>query len=232
MTEQTYVRKEAPGKREAALDAAVELFLSGGFDRTTMDAVAARAGVSKTTVYTYFGDKFGLFRAVTERAGAALDLDLDRAVLASADDPEDRLAHIFFKVLEATSAPQYLAFVRVMAAESSRYPELVDTVSSLGVPHAVDVVETTLREDAVRHGYTLPDPQAYAGLFIRMAAASVQMDALLALGETYGAVFLRELARWTAVVFLRSLRNGEAGPLPRVPEGAGGVFSWGPRVSP
>ena len=33
------------GKRESVLDAAVELFLSEGFDRTSMDAVAARAGV-------------------------------------------------------------------------------------------------------------------------------------------------------------------------------------------
>ncbi|MFD4602388.1 TetR/AcrR family transcriptional regulator [Streptomyces sp. NPDC058464] len=232
MTEQAHPPKKAPrSKREAALDAAVELFMSGGFDRTSMDAVAARAGISKTTVYAHFGDKLELFRAVTERAGTSLDLDLDRVVLASADDPEDRLTHIFFKVLEATSAPQYLSFVRVMAAESARYPELVETVRSLGVPHVVDVVATTLREDAVRRGYALPDPEAYAGLFIRMAAAGVQMDALLGMGGGRDAAFLEALARWTAVVFLRALRNGDAGDLPKVPDGAGDVFSWAPRSS-
>ena len=51
MPEYAHLRKRAPrGKRESVLDAAVELFLSGGFDRTSMDAVAAHAGVSKTTV--------------------------------------------------------------------------------------------------------------------------------------------------------------------------------------
>jgi TetR/AcrR family transcriptional repressor of mexJK operon len=64
-------RKSAThGKRESVLDAAVELFLSEGFDRTSMDAVAAHAGVSKTTVYAHFADKVELFRAVTERSGA------------------------------------------------------------------------------------------------------------------------------------------------------------------
>jgi TetR/AcrR family transcriptional repressor of mexJK operon len=233
MAEQARPRKRAPqGKRESVLDAAVELFLSGGFDRTSMDAVAAHAGVSKTTVYAHFGDKLELFRAVTERAGTALDLDLDRAALASDDDPEDRLTRIVFKVLQATSSPQFLAFLRVMTAESARYPELVETIRSLGVPHVVDVVAATLREDAIRHGYAVPDPEAYAGLFIRMAAAGVQMDALLAVGRKRDSAFLEALARWTTAVFLRALRNREAGELPKVPDGAGNVFSFAPRETP
>ncbi|WP_234360122.1 TetR/AcrR family transcriptional regulator [Streptomyces sp. DSM 15324] len=210
------------------LDAAVELFLSGGFDRTSMDAVAAHAGVSKTTVYAHFGDKLELFRAVTERSGTALDLALDEAALASDGDPEDRLTHVVLKVLQATSSPQFLAFLRVMMAESNRHPELIETMRTLGVPHVVDVVAATLREDAVRHGYHLPDPESYAGLFIRMAAAGVQMDALIALGQELDHAFLEGLARWTAAVFLRALRNRDAGELPKVPDGAGDVLSWAP----
>lgn len=233
MTQQAGPRKKAPRrKRESVLDAAVELFLSSGFDRTSMDAVAAHAGVSKTTVYAHFGDKLELFRAVTERAGTSLDLDIDRAALASADDPEDRLAQIVFKVLQATSSPQYLAFLRVMTAESARHPELIEAMRSLGVPHVVDVVAATLREDASRRGYALSDAEAYAGLFIRMAAAGIQMDALIAVGQVRGVVFLEELARWTAAIFLRALRNRDAGELPKLPAGAGNVFSWAPRETP
>ena len=51
-------------KRAAILDAAKALFTNGGFVGTSMDAVAAGAGVSKLTVYSHFGDKDNLFREV------------------------------------------------------------------------------------------------------------------------------------------------------------------------
>ena len=48
------------GKQPQVLDAAVELFLANGFDQTSMDAIAARAGVSKSTVYAHYADKVAL----------------------------------------------------------------------------------------------------------------------------------------------------------------------------
>ena len=50
-------------KREAILEAAKRLFLSNGYSSTSMDAVAAEAGVSKLTVYSHFNDKETLFSA-------------------------------------------------------------------------------------------------------------------------------------------------------------------------
>ncbi len=49
-------------KRAAILGAAQDLFVANGFEHTSMDAVATRAGVSKLTVYSHFGDKASLFR--------------------------------------------------------------------------------------------------------------------------------------------------------------------------
>jgi TetR/AcrR family transcriptional repressor of mexJK operon len=213
-------RPATPGKRESVLDAAVDLFLSEGFDRTSMDAVAARAGVSKTTVYAHFGDKVELFHAVTERGGASLDVDLDEVMHASAQDAEERLALIVFRILEATAAPQYLAFLRVMVAEAVRRPELTRFIQSRGVPHGVELIASTLREDSDRHGYTLPDPEAYAGLFIRMAAAALQMDALLVVDGDRDTAFRQVQATWMASIFLRALRNTAAGQLPDAPDGS------------
>ncbi|HEY4293505.1 TetR/AcrR family transcriptional regulator [Luteibacter sp.] len=64
------LKSQGPGrpkdmeKRAAILDAAKALFTHGGFAGTSMDAVAASAGVSKLTVYSHFGDKDNLFREV------------------------------------------------------------------------------------------------------------------------------------------------------------------------
>jgi AcrR family transcriptional regulator len=51
-------------KRAAILEAAKALFIRNAFAGTSMDAVAAEAGVSKLTVYSHFGDKDNLFREV------------------------------------------------------------------------------------------------------------------------------------------------------------------------
>ena len=66
------LREGSTQKRAAILTAARELFLSDGFDRTSVDAVAARAGVSKRTVYDYFGDKQTLLQAVVDGVGQSL----------------------------------------------------------------------------------------------------------------------------------------------------------------
>ena len=208
------------GKREAVLDAAVELFLADGFDGTSMDAVAARAGVAKTTVYAHFGDKVELFHAATERGGASVDLDLDQVVLAAADDPEERLTQIVFKVLEATTDPQFVAFSRVMITEAARRPELTEVVRSRGVPHVIELIAGTLREDAQRHAYVLPDPEAYAGLFIRMASSALHVDALVDVGRHHDTASLQAHAELATGIFLRALRNRDAGALPDVPTAA------------
>lgn len=54
------------------LEAARDLFVEQGVDRVSMDAVSARARVSKATVYGYFGDKQRLFRAILADAAESL----------------------------------------------------------------------------------------------------------------------------------------------------------------
>ena len=53
-------------KRAAILNVAKRLFTTQGFDSTSMDAIAAAAGVSKLTVYSHFQDKERLFTAAVE----------------------------------------------------------------------------------------------------------------------------------------------------------------------
>lgn len=55
------------GKREAILQAAITLFHRYGFRKTSVDALATEAQVSKPTVYAHFADKDAVFAAVCER---------------------------------------------------------------------------------------------------------------------------------------------------------------------
>jgi TetR/AcrR family transcriptional repressor of mexJK operon len=75
------VRPSSLRKRAAVLTAGRALFLGEGYERTSVDSVAARAGISKRTVYDYFGDKDGLFDAVIVDVGA----EVVEVVRAAAD---------------------------------------------------------------------------------------------------------------------------------------------------
>src|SRR5580658_6451616 len=51
-------------KRAAVLEAAAKIFLGGGYLGTSVDDIAAQAGVAKQTIYTYFSNKEALFAAM------------------------------------------------------------------------------------------------------------------------------------------------------------------------
>jgi AcrR family transcriptional regulator len=87
-------RDERRRRTEAAiLDAARELFAGGGFERTTIRGVAARAGVDPALVMQHFGNKEALFAAATRWPG-----EHQRILSATSDNLgaaaiDDLLAH-------------------------------------------------------------------------------------------------------------------------------------------
>ncbi|MES2625560.1 MAG: TetR/AcrR family transcriptional regulator [Pseudomonadota bacterium] len=66
-TNVTPIKTRTMDKREEVLDIASETFLSKGFDGTSINVMAREAGISKESIYRYFGSKEDLFLAVVER---------------------------------------------------------------------------------------------------------------------------------------------------------------------
>src|ERR1700716_3556721 len=88
------VRKEqAALTRSLIVDAAVDLFTSQGYARTTVRAIAERAGVAPDTVYASFGSKVRVLTAVIDSrlAPSGVDNVMDRPeAVAVRDDPDQR----------------------------------------------------------------------------------------------------------------------------------------------
>ena len=91
----------APGRRrvprlvreEQMLDVAFQHFGTRGYAGTSMDAIAAEAGITKPLLYSYFGSKQGLFAACADRAAERLR-ELVRSAAGAADlPPDERLWH-------------------------------------------------------------------------------------------------------------------------------------------
>ncbi len=72
------MRSKSEHTRTRILDAAYESFWRSGFARTSVDAIAARAGLTKRTVYLYFRSKDDLLSAVLARYRELAAIRLDR----------------------------------------------------------------------------------------------------------------------------------------------------------
>jgi AcrR family transcriptional regulator len=59
-------------REQLILKVAGQVFAEGGYERASMDGIAALAGVSKPMLYAYFGSKEGLYVAYIERTGSEL----------------------------------------------------------------------------------------------------------------------------------------------------------------
>ncbi len=68
------------------LDAAGELVLRLGYDKTTVDDVARQAGVAKGTIYLHWNTREALFAALLRRDRAAMVTEVRRGVAADPDD--------------------------------------------------------------------------------------------------------------------------------------------------
>ena len=60
-------------RREQILAAATEAFARTGFAATSLDEIAAHAGVTRVILYRHFDSKAGLYQAVLDRMCARLD---------------------------------------------------------------------------------------------------------------------------------------------------------------
>jgi len=87
------VRRRLPAaeRRKLILDAALDVFAEGGYQETTLDEVAEKAGVSKALIYEHFPSKRDLFREILETwVGELLGTILAAATAAGVEN-EDRL---------------------------------------------------------------------------------------------------------------------------------------------
>jgi TetR/AcrR family transcriptional repressor of mexJK operon len=136
-------------KRAAILAAAQRLFVSRGYEATSMDAVAAAAGVSKLTVYNHFSDKETLFRsAVNAVAEQYLPHDLFEPQAEGDGEIEARLRTIAQRYYAMTTSTEAEAVHRMLAADMRTSQQLGPAFYEAGPRRVLDDL-TALLERAV-----------------------------------------------------------------------------------
>ena len=171
-------RRRSEGKKTAILDAAETLFVTDGYERTTVDAVAARADVSKRTVYNHFSDKEVIFLQVFSRVNEALLNTIRAAVdeeLTPGRDLHEALTAFAHRIVDrAFGSADYLTFRQLMAQQQVVVPHLPEAVRD----RPLGLLEQRFTELAADGGLRAPRPRLAAQHFTALTISLAQ-EALL-----------------------------------------------------
>ncbi|MBN8511349.1 MAG: TetR/AcrR family transcriptional regulator [Burkholderiales bacterium] len=154
-------RKEA--RPQELLQAALELFVEKGFAAARSEEVAARAGVSKGTLYRYFPSKAELFKAVVRQNLSALIAE-GQQLADRFDGPSDellrRLLRAWWLRVGSTAAG---GIFKIIVAEVRNFPELAQFYADEVQVPADRLIAGTLQR-AIRRGEFRAVPVAEATL--------------------------------------------------------------------
>lgn len=160
-------RRGRPSKRDAVLDAAVAEFLAEGYERTSLAAIAARAGVSTATVFKHFHAKADIFGAVMARLFGN-DATPPEVPGPPPGDPRAGLLAIGRDYAATLGRPETRALFRVMIAEVPRFPELSRELYEKGKRPHLDRLEAYLAAEQAAGTLRIPDIPLAARQFLGM----------------------------------------------------------------
>ena len=155
-------------KRKALLLAATEVFLDKGYDSTSMDDVAAKAAVSKPTVYKYFSDKERLFAEIVRATTGEID-ELVRLVIetmARQTSVESGLILLARHFLTALMRPRVLRLRRLVMANADRFPNVGRSWYEQGFERVLATLAISFQGLAERKLLHVDDPLLAANHFV------------------------------------------------------------------
>lgn len=200
--EDARVDSPQPGSKESLiLEAACKLFVEQGFEVTSMDAIAAEAGVSKRTVYSHFQSKEMLFVEIMgtmcERFGVGAQETVDPA-----DPPEKFLCSAGRFVLSKIMDPRTQSAMRTIAAESPAFPEMGLRFWDMGPGNMRNKISDYLAAQDAAGVLRVPDPRLAASMFQSMVCGP-QFLPMLFTGDTEWPVEeIDRIVRFATRIFL------------------------------
>ena len=185
-------------KREAILDAGVRVFMAEGY-AASMDRVAAEAGVAKQTLYSHFGSKEGLLRAMFDRYKQQSLGGLDPA-----GDMAAELAVFGEQMLRRIFDPEILGVQRLMIAQAGAFPDLARLFYEAG-PGRVRAALVDFLQAKIAAGVLRPaDPAEAADDLTALLQGSRRQRILFGVEAAPDPAELRGIAERAVTIFLRA----------------------------
>jgi AcrR family transcriptional regulator len=193
-------------KRRQILEGARLAFGELGYERASVDLVAARAGVGKATIYNHFGDKKALFAACYSEDADAIRAELRRSLRQVGGDPVLAMRRVGEQLLRVLTSSAFVSLHRHAVAEADRFPEVGETFFARG-PSVVygAVADWLLRWEALGV-LRLDDARAAAVQFVLLCQGDLVVRAQLGILRRPPAAEIRVTVRRAVQTFLSAYR--------------------------
>jgi AcrR family transcriptional regulator len=195
-----------PAKRRQILDGARQVFGELGYERASVDLIAARAGVSKATVYNHFQDKQALFVAAVVEECEALRSGVFRCLERPAGDVEEGLQRLGEKIMGVFLTPSIARLYRQAIGESTRLPEIGRMVFERGTVAVQEAVASHLSRLHQSGALRFEDPRAAAVAFLALCGGELTTRSRLGVLEYPVEEQVRESVKRAVQIFLRAFR--------------------------
>lgn len=189
-------------KRDLIVTAAIASFFEHGFAAASIEQIAARAGVSKVTIYNQFGDKRGLFTAAVEAECGRME---GYSLGESGEGTwRDRLTAIGHGLVAFLSRPEMIQFERRIAAETVHDPEIGAAFLAAG-PHRMKLALAGVLRALTQGGQLrIDDPDLAAEQFASLCKGMGDLERRF--GQPSDAVRDRQRIEGAVAVFCRAYR--------------------------
>ena len=154
---------ELERRKLKVMEVATDMFVGRGYAATTLLDIAKKAGVATRTLYQHFGDKEAIFREVIFARDAA---KIERPVLEDGEDLAAALRKAARYSYEVALRPRSIELMRLMIAESARFPELMSKVATAIFSRFTSNVALLFRQLAEKGLIPEGDHDQSAGLFV------------------------------------------------------------------
>ena len=170
----------SPEKHDVILSGAAAVFAQDGYEGASMSRIAARAGVSKGTLYNYFDGKAELFAAwVAQECQAKLAHVFDTA--DPEGDPEQGLRSIGRRMLQMMMSDTGLTIYRLTVAEAAKFPELARAFYEAGPSRSTAFMAAWLERQVASGKLRIADPVFAAEQFFALCQTRLGMRVRLGL---------------------------------------------------
>ncbi|TBV07249.1 TetR/AcrR family transcriptional regulator [Phytopseudomonas dryadis] len=198
-------RPKDPAKRKAILEAAKCLFLRHGYAGSSMDAIAAHAGVSKLTVYSHFTDKETLFcaavKAKCEEQLPELLFELPDGV--AVEGTLLNIAHGFNRLINSAES---IELHRLMISLGAQDPLLSRVFYEAGPQRLLCEMERLLSKAEQRGQLRLESAKVAADQFFSLLKGCANFRLMIGCGEPQGETEQEQHAQHVVRMFLRAYR--------------------------